>query len=77
MALAKLRDTKLPLLVHAEIAGPVETATSAVNRDGANWQRYATYLASRPDAAEIDAIKLLIRLAQEYQTPIHIVHLPR
>ena len=74
-ALAKLRGTKLPLLVHAEVAGPVEAATAAVNRDGANWQRYATYLASRPDAAEIDAIKLLIRLAQEYQTAIHIVHL--
>ena len=56
--------TKLPLLVHAEIAGPIEAATAAVNQDGANWQRYANfYLASRPDDAEIDAIKLLIRLA--------------
>ena len=30
---------------------------------------------SRPDDAEIEAIELLIRLAEEFQTPIHIVHL--
>jgi allantoinase len=75
MALDKLRGTRLPLLVHAEIAGPVEAATKALNQAGANWHRYSTYLASRPDDAEVDAIRLLIRLAQEYQTPIHVVHL--
>jgi allantoinase len=36
---------------------------------------YSTYLASRPDAAEVEAIRMLIRLAEEFQTPIHIVHL--
>jgi allantoinase len=46
-----------------------------LNQAGANWQKYSTYVASRPDAAEVDAIKLLIQLAQEYQTPIHVVHL--
>jgi allantoinase len=75
LALDKLRGTRLPLLVHAEIAGPIEAATAALNQSGANWQKYATYLASRPDAAEINAIRLLIQLAQEYQTPIHVVHL--
>jgi allantoinase len=75
LALDKLRGTRLPLLVHAETAGPVEAATKALYHAGANWQRYSTYLASRPDDAEVDAIKLLIRLAQEYQTPIHVVHL--
>ncbi|WP_348264495.1 allantoinase AllB [Telmatobacter sp. DSM 110680] len=72
-ALDKLRGTGLPLLVHAEVAEPVEEATRALK--DANWQRYSTYLASRPDAAEVEAIRHLIRLAQEYQTPIHIVHL--
>ena len=75
LALEKLSGTQLPLLVHAEVAAPVESATAALNRAGANWKKYSTYLASRPDEAEIDAIKLLIQLAQEYQTPIHVVHL--
>lgn len=74
-ALQHLRGTGLPLLVHAEVAGPVEAATASLNQAGANWQRYSTYLNSRPDAAEVEAIRHLIRLAQEYQTPIHVVHL--
>jgi allantoinase len=75
LALDQLCGTGLPLLVHAEVAEPVEAATAGLNQAGANWQKYSTYLASRPDDAEVDAIKLLIRLAHEYQTPIHVVHL--
>ena len=75
LALAKLRGTGLPLLAHAEIAGPVDAATKNLNEAGADWRKYSTYLASRPDAAEVDAIALLIRLAEEFRTPIHIVHL--
>jgi len=75
LALAKLRGTGLPLLAHAEVAGPVTAATAALNAEGADWRKYATYLASRPDAAETEAIALLIRLAEEFETPIHIVHL--
>jgi allantoinase len=75
LALDRLRGTGLPLLVHAELAEPVEAATAALNQAGANWHKYSTYLASRPDEAEVDAIKLLIRLAREYQAPIHVVHL--
>jgi allantoinase len=75
LALARLRGTGLPLLAHAEVAGPVVAATAALKGAGADWRRYATYLASRPDAAEVEAIALLIRLAEEFETPIHIVHL--
>lgn len=74
-ALAQLQGTGLPLLAHAEIADPVNEATEHLNRSGADWRRYATYLASRPDEAEIEAIALLIRLVEEFQTPVHIVHL--
>jgi allantoinase len=74
-ALEKLRGTGLPLLAHAEVAGPVGAATQALDRMSADWRKYSTYLRSRPDAAEIEAIELLIRLAEEFQTPIHIVHL--
>ena len=73
--LARLRGTGLPLLAHAEIAGPVDAATEELNEAGADWRKYSTFLASRPDSAEVDAIALLIRLAEEFQTPVHIVHL--
>ena len=75
IALGKLRGSGLPLLVHAELAGPVNAATEKLNEADADWRKYSTYLASRPDAAEVNAITLLIRLAEEFQTPIHIVHL--
>jgi len=75
LALGKLRGSRLPLLVHAEVAGPVNAATDALNAAHADWRKYSTYLASRPDAAELEAIALLIRLAEEFRTPIHIVHL--
>jgi allantoinase len=75
LALAKLKSTGLPLLAHAEVAGPVDAATEALNASGRDWRKYSTYLASRPDEAEVEAIAMLIRLAEEFQTPIHIVHL--
>jgi allantoinase len=75
LALAKLRGTGLPLLAHAELSGPVDAATKKLNEAGADWRKYSTYFVSRPDAAEVDAIDLLIHLAEEFRTPIHIVHL--
>jgi allantoinase len=75
LALSKLRGTGLPLLAHAELAGPVNAATESLNAANADWRKYSTYLASRPDAAEVEAIALLISLAEEFNTPIHIVHL--
>ena len=75
LALEQMRGTGLPLLAHAEVTGPVEEATQTLHQSGADWRRYSTYLASRPDEAELDAIGLLIRLAEEFKTPIHVVHL--
>ena len=75
LALEKLRGTGLPLLVHAEITGPVDAATKHLNEASADWRKYSTYLASRPDTAEVEAIALLIRLAKEFRAHIHIVHL--
>ena len=74
-ALEVLRGSGLPLLAHAEISDPVNAATASLNAQNADWRKYSTYLASRPDEAETEAIALLIRLAEEFQTPIHIVHL--
>jgi len=75
LALEKLRGTGLPLQAHAEVAGPVNEATSQFITRGADWRKYFTYLVSRPDAAEVEAIALLIRLAEEFGAHIHIVHL--
>ena len=72
-ALPQVARTGLPLLVHAELPGPVDEATSLL-RD-ANWSRYTTYLQSRPEEAELAAIRLLLSLCREYQFRLHIVHL--
>jgi allantoinase len=73
LALPHVARTGLPLLVHAELAGPIEDATTAL--DGCDWRRYDTYLRSRPDEAETAAICLLIELCRRYQFRLHIVHL--
>jgi allantoinase len=72
-ALPAISESGLPLLVHAELAGPIEAATAGL-RD-ADWRRYATYLASRPDEAELDAIRLMVDLCRRYAFRLHIVHL--
>ena len=72
-ALPHVARTGLPLLVHAELAGPVDAATAALA--DADWRSYATYLKSRPDEAELSAIRLLLSLCREYRFRLHIVHL--
>jgi allantoinase len=72
-ALPYIAKSGLPLLVHAELAGPIDEAMLRL-RD-ADWRNYATYLASRPDEAELQAIRLMIRLCREYGFRLHIVHL--
>jgi allantoinase len=72
-ALPHVVRTGLPLLVHAELQGPIDAAAPAlVNAD---WRRYDTYLRSRPDDAEVSAIRVMIKLCREYRFPLHIVHL--
>jgi allantoinase len=72
-AMPILAQSGLPLLVHAELPGPIEAAAEALT--GADWSSYPTWLASRPDEAELAAIRLLIDLCREFGTRIHIVHL--
>lgn len=59
----------LPLLVHCELM---------LNQVGAqtnNPQSYQNYLSSRPKKWEDDAIALMIRLCEDYNCRVHIVHL--
>jgi len=72
-ALPHVARTGLPLLVHAELPGPIERATRALVDD--DWSRYSSYLQSRPDEAELAAIRLMLSLCQEYGFRLHIVHL--
>ena len=72
-ALPHVARTGLPLLVHAELPGPVEAATQRLA--GADWSRYSTYVQSRPDEAEVSAIRLMISRCREYRFRLHIVHL--
>jgi len=72
-ALPHVVRSGLPLLVHAELPGPVDAATRRLA--GADWSKYATYLQSRPDEAELSAIRLMISLCREYHFRLHIVHL--
>jgi allantoinase len=67
--LARLRA---PLLVHAELPESIKVATEELRDD--DPRSYATYLASRPPTAEIDAVKAMIDLARRYNVRTHIVH---
>ncbi len=71
------------LIVHAELPEPIDSAAkSAFSEDretnsgetAEDSTSYQTFLASRPRAAENEAIELMIRLSREFGTRIHIVH---
>ncbi|CAN5530315.1 allantoinase AllB [soil metagenome] len=71
-ALPELAARGAVLLVHAELPGPLEAAGADASIDP---RSYAAYLRSRPPEAEVEAIRLLIRLCREFGARIHIVHL--
>ena len=72
-ALPALAGTDVPLLVHAEMPGPIEEETQRLAK--ADPRAYKTWLRSRPPSSETKAIEMLIRLAREFKARIHIVHL--
>jgi allantoinase len=74
-ALPHLVATGLPLLVHAELEPSINAAVAHLNTTNADWRSYTTYLASRPDQAELDAISMLIDLCRQFRFKLHIVHL--
>jgi allantoinase len=80
-ALAVLAHHDVPLLVHAESPRVIDDVARAFQaRDERGPERaalhsvYISYLATRPPAAEVDAIRLMVRLASEYGVRTHIVH---
>ncbi|MFZ0820975.1 MAG: allantoinase AllB [Candidatus Acidiferrales bacterium] len=73
VAMPILAELGAPLLVHAELPGPIDRAAPAPKESRPN--KYSTWLTSRPRAAENEAIAMLIRLAREFGVRTHIVHL--
>jgi allantoinase len=69
-AMPMLARLGLPLLVHAEWPARLREPKA-----GADPRKYSTWLESRPAASEQAAVELLIRLAREFGTRVHIVHL--
>ena len=72
IAMPILAGLDRPLLVHAEVAGPIDAAAKALV--GADPCKYATYLASRPEGAEEQAIAMVTGLCRSTHARTHIVH---
>ena len=72
-AMPELSRLDALLIVHAELPGPIDCCAGAVSCGPAS--NYSTFLASRPRAAENEAVELMIRLSREFGTRVHIVHL--
>lgn len=70
-AMPELARLDALLIVHAELPGPLGCGAPAAGTSS----DYQTFLASRPRAAENEAIELMIRLSREFGTRVHIVHL--
>src|SRR5437879_5876116 len=70
--MAQIAELGLALLVHAELPGPIQRA--AASRAPGDPRRYASYLASRPAAAEVEAVDLILDLCRETGCRVHIVH---
>ncbi len=68
-AMPALAARGVPLLVHAELPGPIAGAPT-VSRS----HRYADWLASRPIAAETEAVSLMAALAAATGCSVHVVH---
>ncbi|CAE6433385.1 unnamed protein product [Rhizoctonia solani] len=70
LAMEKLQGQPTVLLFHAELDGPVNDPDTGDPTD------YDTFLKSRPETFETDAIKLIVKLLQKYPLlRCHIVHL--
>lgn len=67
-AVAQVAALDAVLLVHAESRHVIAGSPRAFGR------RYASFLASRPDAAEQDAVALVLDAARDSRARVHVVH---
>jgi allantoinase len=71
-AMPILAELDATLMVHAELPEVVEAAT--LEAAAGDPVKYTTYLASRPPAAEHEAVALVIELAALTGARVHVVH---
>ncbi len=71
-AMPILAELDLPLMVHAELPGPIEDTYSSLGT--LDRRCYSTYLASRPDVAETKAVSLIVELCASTGARAHVVH---
>lgn len=64
-----------PLLVHAELPGPIEQAAELEACVAWDGRGYNCYMETRPRQAENEAVAMMIGLCREFGTCTHIVHL--
>jgi allantoinase len=69
-ALIELKNLNRPLIVHAELEGRLDPS-----KNSNDSREYRNYLSSRPPSWEVNAIRMLIRLAKEMGGRVHVVHL--
>ncbi|XP_062853283.1 allantoinase, mitochondrial [Trichomycterus rosablanca] len=68
-AMRRLQGTGSVLLFHAE-----KEVNQPVNKNG-DLREYSTFLRSRPDVMELEAIRTVAQLCLQYRVRCHIVHL--
>lgn len=67
-AMGRIAQLDSLLLVHAESYAVIEASPRPAGRD------YRSFLAARPDAAELDAVTLVVDAARTTGARVHIVH---
>ncbi len=73
-AMPVLARRAVPLLVHAEDPTRIVNLNHPADASDANRQPYESYLASRPVASEVEAVRMMIRLSAALRVRTHIVH---
>lgn len=67
-AMAEIAELRAVLLIHAESHDVIESSPPP------SGSGYSSFLASRPDAAEVEAVRLVVDSARESGVGVHIVH---
>jgi allantoinase len=71
-AMPVLKDLDVPLLTHAELQGPCDDVAGDIA--SIDPRSYRAHVESRPKASEDEAVRMVLALARETGTRVHVVH---